>query len=61
MSLRDLKKLCLLLFGFYRDGTVGYRKLFNKKLPFLISEGYSRYLIKRDLRKRFKRNMALNK
>jgi len=61
MPLRDLKKLCLLLFGFYRDGTVGYRKVFNKKLSFFISEEYSRFLIKRDLKKRFERNLTLAK
>lgn len=59
MTLRELKKLCLVLFGFYRDGTVGYRKLFNKKLPFLFTEGYSKFLIKRDLNKRFRRNYTL--
>lgn len=37
LSLRELRKLSLLLFGYYRDGTIGYQKLFNKKISYLIT------------------------
>jgi len=47
MSLTDLRRICLLLFGIYRDGTVGYRKLFNKKIEYFLFPGYSRFLIRR--------------
>jgi hypothetical protein len=59
MSLRDLRKICLLLFGIYRDGTVGYRKLSKAKIPHLFAEGYSRFLIKRYMEKMFKRDLLL--
>ncbi len=61
MTLSELRKICLLLFGIYRDGTVGYRKLFNKKIPYLFTESYSKYLIKRYMYKRFRKDLILSK
>ncbi len=49
------------MFGIYRDGTVGYRKLFNKKIPHFFFEGYSRFLIKRYMEKKFKRDLLMKK
>ncbi len=53
--------MSLLLFGYYRDGTIGYRKLFNKKIEYFLFEGFSRFLIKRDMQKKFKRDLFCNK
>ena len=61
MSLADLRKMALMFFGMYRDGTVGYRKLFSTKIQYFLFESYSKFLIKRDMKKRFRRNFILKK
>ena len=41
------------MYGYHRDGTIGYRKLFGKDIKYVISEGFSKYLIKRKLKYKF--------
>jgi hypothetical protein len=47
----------MLLFGIYRDGTIGYRKLSNQRIDHFFSEGLSKRLIKSQLKKRFERDL----
>ena len=53
MSLEEARQLGLCLYGYYRDGTIGYKKLFKKPKEYVISEGFSKYLIKRKFRYKF--------
>lgn len=53
MSLEEARRLAECLYGYYRDGTKGYNKVFNKEVNYIISEGFSKYLIKRKLKYKF--------
>lgn len=53
MTLEEARKLAECLYGYHRDGTYGYKKLFKKDIQYVISQGFSKYLIKRKLKYKF--------
>lgn len=53
LSLEEARKLAECLYGYHRDGTKGFNKLFGRDIPYLISEETSKYLIKRKLKYKF--------
>lgn len=37
MNLEEARRLAECLYGYYRDGTIGYKKLFKKEIGYFIS------------------------
>lgn len=53
MNLTEARRLAECLYGYYRDGTEGYNKVLKKNIQYCLSEGFSKYLIKRKLKYKF--------
>lgn len=45
------------MYGYHRDGTQGYNKIFKKDIDYIISESFSKYLIKRKLKYKFRSDL----
>lgn len=53
MGLEEVRRLAECLYGYYRDGTTGFRKLFGREIEYFISPAVSKWLIKRKLKYKF--------